>query len=377
MGADAPLSPEALALLDDAPCGLAQTSTDGTFLRANRTFCNWVGHPAEELVGKRRLQDLLTMGGRIFHQTHWAPLLQMQGSVSEVKLDLLPREGEAIPVVLNAIRRQHGGVVIHDIAAFVARDRDKYERELLQSRKRLEVLVAEATRLQNEARDHALAAEQMIGIVSHDLRNPISGIQMGAALLGKGELSVSQQRVLARMHRATERARTLIADLLDFTQARLGGGITISRQVIQLHDVVAETVSDLALTYPGRSLTHARSGAGPCVGDANRLAQLLGNLISNAMTYGKPESPVTVHSSIEEREFSVAVHNDGVPIPIEIQAHIFQPMSRGENVRSASRSVGLGLFIVSEIAKAHGGGTIVKSSAELGTTFRATFPREG
>src|SRR3954467_3941104 len=140
-----------------------QTSDDGLFHRANRTFCQWSGFSSEELVGRRRFQDLLTMGGRIFHQTHWAPLLRMQGSISEVKLELNQRDGTPIPIVVNAIRREQGGQMVHDIAAFVARDRDAYERELVASRRRLEELVAEANRLHAEARDRALFAEQMVG----------------------------------------------------------------------------------------------------------------------------------------------------------------------------------------------------------------------
>ena len=103
-----------------------QTADDGTFRRVNRLFCQWVGYTPEDLVGRRRFQDLLTMGGRIFHQTHWVPLLQMQGSVSEVKLDVVHGDGSSISMVLNALRRTERGVVVHELAAFIARDRDRY-----------------------------------------------------------------------------------------------------------------------------------------------------------------------------------------------------------------------------------------------------------
>ena len=122
-------------------------------------------------------------------------------------------------------------------------------------------------------------------------------------------------------------------------------------------------------------LRHERRGSGPCVADANRLAQLLGNLVSNAMTYGRPDAPVTVTSTVEAASFSVAVHNLGVSIPVEAQARLFQPMTRGANAAQVGRSVGLGLFIVSEIAKAHRGTTHVRSSPQEGSTFTATFPR--
>lgn len=364
-----------MEVLDAAACGLLQTTADGTFLRVNRLFCQWLGYSADQLVGKRRFQDLLTIGGRLFHQTHWVPLLQMQGSISEVKLEAVDHLGAAIPIVVNALRRTDGGIIVHEIAAFIARDRDKYERELVQSRKRLETLVADATRLQAEAKARATFAEQMMGIVSHDLRNPLSTIQMGTVLLARGELSPSQQRALARISSATEKATRLIADLLDFTQAQLGKGLAVSLESIDLHQSVAETIDDLTVAYPARRLVHRQVGAGACLADAGRLAQLVGNLVSNAMAYGVPDAPVTVVSTVEVSSFSISVHNQGAPIPTEALPGLFQPMSRGSAVGRGSRSVGLGLYIVNEIARAHGGRTGATSLPDEGTTFTTVIPR--
>ena len=374
MAAGGGLSAETLAILDQAACGLLQTDGNGRLLRVNRTFCDWLGYTADELVGRRKLQDLLTMGGKIFHQTHWSPLLQMQGSVSEVKLEVVHRDGRAIPMVMNAIRRVTDGAAVHDLAVYVARDRDTYERELVQSRKRLEVLVAEATRLQEAAKDRALFAEQMVGIVSHDLRNPLSTIQMGTLLLTRGDVTPNQLNVLGRISRAADRANRLIADLLDFTQARLGTGLAVTPGPIDLHQMISESLDELGQAFPGRLLKHERVGAGLCEGDADRLAQLVGNLVSNAMAYGKPDAAVTVTSAVDAGSFTVAVHNEGPTIPAELQAGLFKPMARGTDTR-AGRSVGLGLFIVSEIARAHGGSVSVASAPETGTTFSATFPR--
>jgi phosphoserine phosphatase RsbU/P len=364
------------SVYDDAPCGLATTSANGTFLRVNRTWSSWLGHTSDSLVGKRRFQELLTMGGRIFHQTHWAPLLQMQGSVSEVKLELLHRDGTTIPMVLNAQRRVHEQGAVIEIAAFVARDRDAYERELVRSRQRLQALVEESNRLQAEAKDHALAAELMIGIVSHDLRNPIASIKMAATLLSK-HATPAQQATLNRLMRAAERTSALIADLLDFTQARLGAGLAISAEPVELHAAVGAVVDELTLAYPGRTLRHIREGHGVCQMDSNRLAQLIGNLVSNAMTYGTADVPVTVTSAVLADSFSISVHNAGAAIPAPLLVDIFKPLSRGEHGANKSRSVGLGLFIVSEIAKAHGGSATVTSSAEAGTTFIVVCPLAG
>ena len=123
-------------LFEDMPCGLLVTAADGTILRVNGTFCRWVGLSAEALVGRKRLQELLTMGARIFHQTHWLPMLQMQGSISEVKFDVKGASGKPLPMILNVQRRTTETGVYDQISAFIAEDRNKYERELLAARKR-------------------------------------------------------------------------------------------------------------------------------------------------------------------------------------------------------------------------------------------------
>ena len=356
-----------------------QTDGDGMFVRVNRTFCQWVGFQAHELIGKRKLQELLTMGGRIFHQTHWAPLLQIQGSVSEVKLEIVCGDARHIPVVMNAVRSTREGRVVHDIAAFVARDRDKYERELVQSRKKLEDMVAQTTRLHEEAKDRAIFAEQMVGIVSHDLRNPLSAIQMATALLTRDKLSPVQTQAAERIARSTRRAVRLISELLDFTAARIGTGLQVRMAPLDLHATVRDAVDELTLAFPGRALRHQHQGSGECRGDADRLAQLIGNLVANAMAYGARDGVVTVSSSIDNETFALSVHNDGPAIPAALQATLFKPMVRGVTEAAtgskSQRSVGLGLFIVSEIARAHGGTISVRSDAVDGTTFEAILPR--
>lgn len=359
-----------LGALDTAPCGLLRTMSDGTILFANRVFCAWLGTDA--LAG-RRFQELLTIGARIFHQTHWAPMLQMHGSISEVKLDVAHRDGSKIPMVFNAVRRTDGDGVVHEIAAFVARDRDAYERELVRARGRLEEAVNELTRLEGIAKERAVAAEQMIGIVSHDLRNPLSSIGLATELLADSPLDESQRQTLHRIARATVRGNKLIEDLLDFTQAQLGSGLTVTLAPIDLHATIASSVDELAPLYVGRALQHVARGLGACRGDAHRIAQLVGNLVTNAMTYGDRLEPVTVTSSIAETSYDLAVHNRGIPIAASAIARLFEPMSRATTTNSG-RSVGLGLFIVREIAQAHGGSVEVQSTA-TGTTFAATFPR--
>ena len=362
-------------VLDQAPCGLVQADAQGLLRRANLTFCDWLGYTPAELVGKRKLQELLTTGCRIFHQTHSLPALQAQGSISEVRVQMVRKNGEQLPMLLNARRHGQPGGAVDEFALFVAQDRDKYEKELVLARTRLEAMVAHANDLQAQANDRAMFAEQMVGIVSHDLRNPIMAMLMSAELLDKRGVTPDQSDVLARILRAGDRASRLIANLLDLTQARLGSGLSVSPAAMDLHATVAGAVQELSQVYPDRVLRHVRQGHGQCIADADRLAQLVGNLVSNAMTYGEPGAQVVVTSTREEALFSISVHNRGRPIPAGIMDGLFELMVRGCDELNTGRSVGLGLFIVSEIAKAHGGTVTVISTLEDGTMFTVTVPQ--
>jgi sigma-B regulation protein RsbU (phosphoserine phosphatase) len=356
------------ALHDEAPCGLLVTDRAGMILRANATFCRWLEVDAASLVGQRRFQDLLTTGGRIFHQTHWAPLLQMQGSISEVKLDIRHADGRALPMVMNAVRRERDGDVLHELAVFAAGDRHAYEQELMRARRQAESLLA-------EQQHRALYPDQLVAIVTHDLRNPLSPISLGVGLLGRLDPTAQQATVVDSVGRSVRRARRLIDDLLDFTMARIGRGLPVAIAPVDLHAVVANHVHELALAEPGRTLNHVRRGDGTVPADADRVFQLLSNLVANAAAYGAPDAPITITSAVEGGVAVLAVHNLGEPIPPSLLPTLFQPMVRGDDTPSGTRSVGLGLYIVSEIARAHGGAVRVASSTDAGTRFEATLGR--
>lgn len=365
--------PDTDELFDQAPCGLLVTALDGTVLKVNTTFCDWLGMPRDALVGARRLQDLFTMGGRIFHQTHWVPTLQMQGSLAEVKFEVRRPDGQLIPMILNARRRKRAEGEFDEIAAFVAQDRNRYERELMNARKKADALLEVELQSQRLLRDRALFAEQMVGIVSHDLRNPLSAILMGVQLLGRAEKTERGVRVLGHVRSSAERAQRLIEELLDFTQARVGTGLAVSLQPMDLHALTARTLDELRLAFPDREIVHCTRGPGACVADHDRLAQLIGNLVGNAAAYGRAGTPITVTSAIEATQAELRVHNQGDPIDAATLPTVFEPMVRGDTGSNTVRSVGLGLYIVNEIAKAHGGTMGVASSVGEGTAFTLRF----
>ncbi|ABC81555.1 sensor histidine kinase [Anaeromyxobacter dehalogenans] len=217
--------------------------------------------------------------------------------------------------------------------------------------------------------------QQLIGIVSHDLRNPLNAILLGtSSLLAREDLSDRNVASIARIRSAAERATRLIRDLLDLTRARLGGGIPIQPRPTELRQVAQQVVDELEPSYPDRPILVEASGNTQGHWDPDRIAQVIGNLVTNALKYGARGTPVTVGVAAEDGEVLLSVHNLGVPIPAEIIPTLFEPGGRAAP-DPTGRSVGLGLFIVERIADAHGGRVEVRSGEEDGTTFTVRLPR--
>ncbi|WP_345816377.1 PAS domain S-box protein [Paraburkholderia sp. PREW-6R] len=149
---DRPL-PSAEALFEHAACGLLVADANGRILRVNATLCAWLGYGANELAHTRHIQDLLSGGGKVFYQTHWAPLLRMQGSVAEVKLNMMHRDGHMVPMLLNAVRRTHDHLDYIEVAVLIVADRHKYEQELLLARRNAEASVAAHQLAQKELQE--------------------------------------------------------------------------------------------------------------------------------------------------------------------------------------------------------------------------------
>lgn len=218
--------------------------------------------------------------------------------------------------------------------------------------------------------------QQLVGIVSHDLRNPLNAILVSTELLlRKGGLDERQVRSMDRIRSAGQRAARMIRDLLDFTQARLGGSIPIARAQTDLASVCGHVIEEVALAWPDRRIvSRLPERLAACV-DADRIAQVLTNLLANALQYSPAATDVTV--TLHEAGGSVVldIHNHGTPIPPHFQPRLFEPLQRAAAPHDrASRSIGLGLYIVKQLVRAHGGAIEVVSTAEEGTTFTARLP---
>lgn len=214
----------------------------------------------------------------------------------------------------------------------------------------------------------------LLGIVGHDLRTPLTAMKSSIELVLRDRaLSEAHRRALKRAASSSERMTRLINDLLDYSRARLGKGIPISPQPADLDTICRATIDDVLASNAGRAIGYEPGERGTGYWDPDRISQILTNLLTNALRYSAGTDAVTVSWRSEEDRKILSVHNDGKPIERRFLEQIWEPFERG-TPSSSVRGTGLGLFIVREIARAHGGNVDVVSEAGKGTTFSIVLP---
>jgi signal transduction histidine kinase len=226
---------------------------------------------------------------------------------------------------------------------------------------------------EREAEQAAHFRERFIGILGHDLRTPLTSILASAGLLLRDAGAEDKVRVPAsRIAGSARRMRRMISDLLDFTDARLGGGLPVQRRPCDLGEVARTVADKISAANPDRVIALDVSGDVTGSFDPDRAAQLLCNLLENAVAYGPPDDRVRVRLAGHQEAVEIVVENGGPAILPRERAVLFDPFRRG--AAQPGRGLGLGLFIVQQIARAHGGDVEVESSNRR-TVFRARFQR--
>jgi signal transduction histidine kinase len=217
--------------------------------------------------------------------------------------------------------------------------------------------------------------DQILGIVGHDLRNPLGVMLMSATLLAtRGGLDGWQARAVARIRSSGARMERIISDLLSYTRTRLGDGIPIERQPADLGELARKIVDELALLHPDCPITLALDGDLAGEWDPARLEQVLSNVVSNALDHGEPDCSVEVHAAGEGDGVRLEVASRG-EIPPHVLAHAFEPFRRAPDRQSRKASgLGLGLFIAQQIVAGHRGQIAIRS-ADGETRVTVRLPR--
>ncbi len=273
----------------------------------------------------------------------------------------------------------------HDLAAALAAGANDFLKkpfERIEFEARVGALVrnkqiyARLSETERRLRVEGAFRERFIGMLAHDLRQPLNTfIFANRTLEATAATSAPVASLLGMQHRAAERMTRMVADLLDFTRSRPETGMPIEREWVDFEPVARAVIEEMRVGHPTRTLRLKAEGS--CEGwwDRDRLAQLCTNLIGNAIEHGtSPSSPIVVGIVRHASQVELTVSNEGTPIPANVLSVLFEPFHRGAGA-SPSSGLGLGLHIVSEIARAHAGAVSVQSDASA-TTFRVTLPIE-
>ncbi len=215
--------------------------------------------------------------------------------------------------------------------------------------------------------------DQFIAVLGHDLKNPLASVAAGTRMLVRHPERAAE--FAEHIERSISRMSELIENVLDFARGRLGGGIVATRDEKKpLEPVLLHVIDELRRVYPERSVEIDIDLQEPVACDRQRIGQLLSNLLGNAFDYGTPTAPIQVRARADGGQFELSVTNCGEAIDPSTLERLFQPFFRGKQ-RDSREGLGLGLYICSEIVKAHGG--TIEVTSESGTTcFTVRMPTE-
>ncbi|WP_324749140.1 ATP-binding protein [Sphingomonas sp. LY54] len=402
-------------LYEDAPCGYVATLPDGTVVRVNRTFLRWTGYAAEELCGTR-LQEKLTLAGRIYHETHFAPLLRMQGAVREVALDFVCKSGDRLPTLVNTIQRvgEDGQPVVNLTTIFDARDRRQYEQELLAARDLARRTADELQRLNAELEQRVTAAVeermraeealrqsqkmeaigQLTGGVAHDFNNLLTLVIGGLDLIDRQLPSQPAGPGTDRIRRARDtamegarRAAKLTQHLLAFARRQ-----PLQPRVLEVNRLVAEISDMLRRTIGEQVALEAVLGAGlwSVEADPMQLENAILNLAVNArdaMPEGGKLTIETHNANLDDAYVAgipeglppgqyvlIAVSDTGSGMGEETRQKVFEPFF---TTKEAGKGTGLGLSQVYGFVRQSGGHVRIYSELSVGTCVKIYLPRTG
>ncbi|MDF9800288.1 PAS domain S-box-containing protein [Catalinimonas alkaloidigena] len=352
-------------LYENAPCGYLSFEPDGTILKINTTLLLWIGQERDDVLFRKKFSGLLSVGGRIFYETHYAPLLQMQGFLKEVSFDLQKSDGSFLPVLVNTVqvKNSEGKVMLYRATLFDITDRKKYEKELLLAKKKAE----EASRVKAE----------FISTVSHEIRTPMNAIIGIADLLLKSSPKPQQVENLQILKSSSDHLLNLINDILDFSKIE-SGKVKVEERNFNLGTLVQSVIFSFRERAEEKGITLDllwEDGLPEYfLGDPVKIRQVLTNLLGNAIKFtneGYVKLSLSGRNQSQEActiDFSVQDSGIGIaPDRLEQVFDTFTQESYDTNMKYGG--TGLGLSICQKLLALYGSKLSVESELGKGTTF--------
>ncbi|QAT81963.1 sensory box histidine kinase [Corallococcus coralloides] len=348
------------SLLDASPVGIAFLDPDLRYLRINGTLARLNSRPVEDHRG-RTLHDMVRT--------------RSVGSIEHSLRQVLETGRPVQDVLLEGPDPVRGRAGIWRADYFPVRTPDG----VLLGVGSTVVDITDHKRAEGALQQAIDFREELIAVLGHDLRNPLHAVNASAFMLGKTPgLDTTARRSVDRIRKATARMTRMINDILDFARSRLGGGIPVTRQHVNMEELCQGMLEELQVVYPERPLVLEVQGDDLWGDwDPDRVTQVLGNLVVNALQHATNDTPVVTTLRAEAVDVVMEVRNEGDPIPPELLPRLFDPFKQSSvpNEGHKHRSLGLGLYIVSEIVQVHRGSVRVESAAGNGTTFTVRWPR--
>ena len=355
-------------LLDNAPCGYLAFTDEGVIRTVNTTLATLLGSSTEELHG-RKFESLLGVGARIFYHTHFFPVLKLHGEAEEVYLMLRSRSGQDIPVLTNGIRRDRNGEMLSECVFVRMLQRGKYEDELLRAKR--------------EAEAASDAKAKFLSMMSHELRTPLQAISGYCNLLLEGisgPINDEQRTDLRAIHSASEELVRLLNDILDFARLE-SGAANIRTETVDVDAALSRAETLVIPKLAEAQLHYSREACAPDLrlrGNADRLQQVLLNLLTNAIKFTPAGGTIALGCSADDQFTRISVRDTGCGIPAEHLDRIFDPFVQVDRnrIETRQRGVGLGLAISRELIEAMGGELAATSELGVGSVFTISLPGE-
>jgi signal transduction histidine kinase len=338
---------------------------EGGELKVETTICNEIRQHGKTIV----INDVQTDGAFCHHPTPAmygfrsylsAPIILGDGTIwgTLCAIDPKPRELDK-PEILDSFQ------LLSELIAAQLELNQRLERS------QADLQISQADLL--DERTTSELREQFIGVLGHDLRNPLASIDAGMRILLRNLDTERAPEIVLAVQKSILRMAGLVDNIMDFARGRLGGGLTIKRDAKQpLTPVLEQVVAELQSAWPEVVIEASIEIEEPIDCDRSKMGQLFSNLLGNAVTYGDQEKPVRVSARTVNGMFELAVTNYGAPISDKAMGNLFKPYTRGD--RPSQQGLGLGLYIASQIAQAHGG-TLKASSSPEQTRFVFEMPQ--
>jgi sigma-B regulation protein RsbU (phosphoserine phosphatase) len=383
---------------DQAPCLYFSSADDGTLLEVNDRLCDVLQYSRDELIGKKN-EILFTISTRIFQQTHFFPLLKMQGHAEEIYVTLRRKDGEQVPVLINAERKINDGETINMHIGIIVYNRKKFEEELIAAKKRAETALNENTMLvqiKQQLQKHAEALDRQLfvsarqneelkqfsRVVTHDMEEPLRKLSLFSGMLLEGHGEKEQNRLVERIRKVAGQMHNILVGLQQYVWLN-DAPVTVEQ--ISLDQLLPRIITKLETEFPGARLLVKKESAEDIEGDPEQIQLLFYHLLSNAVRFRKEDKVVVSITShkVQLNQFKntdgrykyvdhnkITIADNGIGFNPEYKKQLFELFKRLHNESGR----GVGLAICKKIIDNHHGTICIDSKTNEGATVTIYLP---